>query len=449
MQQRRWIARHTFWYSVVSFAAVGIGLLVCAGGAASQTFEMVHTFCQTGSCPDGRSPQGDLIEDAAGDLYGTTYYGGTNDFGTVFELIPQKDGSWKQRVLHSMAFCDENGCPDGEYPEGNLVLDTSGNLYGTNGQGGPFLGAGGTVFELTPNQDRTKWKFRVLYTFGSKANHEDGDFLSSGLSYAGQSSGQLYDGVSPLFGIASEGGTYGEGSAYELKPRPGKKNWQETTLYSFCRKSNCTDGQNPYGNILVASTGVLYGTTDFGGRIVGSLGGTVFELTPQETRKGWRETVLHSFCTESGCADGANPVSGVVDDGNGDLFGTTSYGGAGGGLGFGVIFEITPQGDERVLYTFCSEQNCSDGSIGWAGLAVDSAGNLFGVTGFGGAAGKGVVFELGTSYQVLYSLCSQNSCSDGEEPMAGLLLDSSGNLFGTASAGGTEWMGGTVFELTK
>src|SRR5262249_50663939 len=154
-------------------------------------------------------------------------------------------------------------------------------------------------------------------------------------------------------------------------------------------------------------------------------GGIVFKVTP-----GGTETVLYSFCAQAGCADGSNPRAGVVIDAQGNLYGTTFHGGA---QNAGVVFKVTPAGSETVLYSFCSQSGCTDGSHPQAGVVLDANGNVYGTTDTGGANGKGTVFKVtpaGTE-TVLHSFCSQSRCADGASPQAALTLDANGNLFGT------------------
>ena len=165
--------------------------------------------------------------------------------------------------------------------------------------------------------------------------------------------------------------------------------------------------------------------------------------------------VLYSFCPQSGCADGSQPVAGLIMDAAGNLYGTTKVGGTGGtggAFGQGVVFKLAPDGTETVLYSFCSQANCTDGLQPFAGLIMDAAGNLYGTTLNGGiGSGSGVVFKLAPdgTQTVLYSFCSQANCTDGLAPQAGLLMDAAGNLYGTTALGGiAPGNSGVVFALT-
>jgi uncharacterized repeat protein (TIGR03803 family) len=200
----------------------------------------------------------------------------------------------------------------------------------------------------------------------------------------------------------------------------------ETVLYTFC---NCADGAYPFGGVIKDSAGNLYGTTSAGGTgcpICGG-GGTVFKLAPDGT-----ETVLYNFCSENNCSDGIDPTSRLIRDTSGNLYGTTGYGGT---YNKGVVFKLAPDGTETVLYAFTGG---SDGAEPIAGVIEDQSGNLYGTTYSGGAFGGGVVFKVspdGTE-TALYGFCSQRNCSDGAYPYAGVIEDQSGNLYGTAEFGG-------------
>jgi len=367
-----------------------------------------------------------LIFDQEGNLYGTASGGGTGihgPVGVVFKLTPRG----KETVLYS--FCEQSGCTDGEGPEAGLVFDQKGNLYGTTHFGGYGCSSGcGVVFKLTPEGNYT-----VLHGF-------------EGTDGANPAAGLVFDRKGNLYGTTVNGGAYGGGVVFKLTPK-GK----ETVLYSFCAQSNCADGEEPYAGVVLDQKGNLYGTTPAGGGY-GHCGayesqscGVVFKLTPEG-----KETVLYSFCAQNNCADGAWPLAGLIFDQKGNLYGTTTFGGN--LQNDGVVFKLTPGGNETVLYAFCAQDNCVDGSLPLAVLVFGKEGDLYGTTQLGGApGGGGVVFKLTPKgkEKVLYSFCWQDNCTDGQHPYAGLVFDQKGNLYGTILEGGAgTYAGGVVFRLT-
>jgi uncharacterized repeat protein (TIGR03803 family) len=220
------------------------------------------------------------------------------------------------------------------------------------------------------------------------------------------------------YGTTQQGGRYGSGVVFEVTPA-GKL----TDLYSFCAQINCTDGSYPW-TLVLGSDGNFYGVANQGGNSSGS--GTVFKMT-----LGGKLTTLYSFCPAGGnCSDGAAPV-GLVQASNGNFYGTTSNGG--GIYNGGTIFEISSAGKFKKLYTFCSRTNCNDGYYALSGPMQASNGNLYGTAFYGGSQGSGVVYEITTAgvFKVLYNFCSQPNCADGSLPLGGLIHDSSGNLYGT------------------
>jgi uncharacterized repeat protein (TIGR03803 family) len=409
-----------------ALAIFTVALLVTSTWAATNWKEKVlHNF---GNGTDGDYLYGGLISNAAGNLYGTTYQGGTFGHGTVFELTPAAGGGWTEQVLHSFG----NGT-DGAYLYGGLILDAAGNLYGTTYVGGTY--GHGTVFELTPTAGGG-WTELVLYSFCSQTNCTDGGFPRDG--------GLIFDAVGNLYGVTTEDGAYGGGTVFELTPTAGG-GWTEQVLHSF--SSYPGDGAGPYGSLIFDKNGNLYGTTQGGGTFSN---GTVFELTPT-AGGGWTETVLHSFNNNG--ADGFHPADGVIFDTAGNLYGTTlddGYFGCPRGTYCGTVFELTPKAGggwtEQVLHRF----NGTDGDIP-SGLIFDAVGNLYGPTADGGDYGGGTVFELtptadgGWTETVLHSF--GNSGTGAVVPVGDLIFDAAGNLYGTSEGGGT-YGGGTVFELT-
>jgi uncharacterized repeat protein (TIGR03803 family) len=249
----------------------------------------------------------------------------------------------------------------------------------------------------------------------------------------------LIDVNGTLYGITPNGGANGSfsyGTIYTLDPKTGA----EKVVYSFCSQPNCADGQDP-GAALFDVNGTLYGTTFYGGAVGG---GTVYAFNPQTGA----ETVLYSFCAQQNCVDGVGPEASLINV-NGTLYGTTAAGGTNGNkknnyLG-GTVFSLNlTTGTETVLHSFCSQQNCSDGQQPFAAL-INVKGTLYGTTFLGGAEGGGTVFSLDPSTgaeTVLYAFCSQQNCADGEAPQG--IIESKGILYGTTQVGGNAG-GGTVF----
>jgi uncharacterized repeat protein (TIGR03803 family) len=394
---------------------------VLLGGVLAQTESVLHTFCEQTDCADGSQPYAGLVFDQKGNLYGTTYNGGSGassgclsgraGCGVIFKVTPEGSDT----ILYS--FCAKSNCTDGELPLAGLVFDRNGNLYGTTDAGGAH--GYGVVFKLTPEGTET-----VLYSFCAQGGNDctDGRHPSAGV---------VFDRKGNLYGTTRYGGAYERGVVFRLTPK-GK----ETVLHNFCAQggSHCADGAEPQAGMIFDQKGNLYGTTYTGGAYGGgSGGGVVFKLTP----KG-KETVLYSFCAQNNCTDGADPSGGLIFDQKGNLYGTTQAGGANGLYGLGVVFKLTPKGKETVLYGFCVQTHCTDGSIPTAALAFDQKGDLYGTTYEGGAYEEGVVFKLTPegSETVLYSFGAQTNGVDGAYPFAGLIFDQNGNLYGTTVGGG-------------
>ncbi|HEX4860980.1 MAG TPA: choice-of-anchor tandem repeat GloVer-containing protein, partial [Rhizomicrobium sp.] len=300
--------------TVVLAAAVSAAALI-QGASATPTYHNIYTFCASGSCGsnEGTHPEGALVMDSSsGNLYGTTQTGGAYGFGTVYELSPDGTGGWTYRTVYS--FCqDTTNCPDGGQPVAALIIDTSGNLYGTTSYyGHTGTGYGGTVFRIT-HPTRPSPTFKVLYTFCSLASCADGNHATTGLSYAGAASG-AYNGTSPLYGTTVGGGSHGAGIVYELDPPAGHGAWNETVLYNLGASS--VDVALPSSGVLVDASGDLYGTAGTGA--FGS--GGVYQLAP--SGGGYSESVVYNFCSNpvSGCPDGKSPAANLVLDSTGNKF---------------------------------------------------------------------------------------------------------------------------------
>ena len=310
-----------------------------------------------------------------------------------------------------------------------------------------------------------RWHLTTLHSFCSRPQCFDGDLPDAGLTYAGAASGALYDGSSPLYGTTQLGGsaaTLRRGTIFKLVFKQG--NFTSRVIYNFCSLVNCSDGYIPGASLIADARGNLYGTT-MGGGVTVNNGGTAFELS-KTAKEQWSETVLHNFCTTALCADGKVPQGELLMDSSGNLFGTTGAGGSGANcsdsVGCGVAFQIVRNGArlaETVLYNFCSASDCADGRNPFSGFVMDGSGDLFGTTFQGGGndgdpagRGGGTVYRLNGTQQVLYAFCALSGCSDGAYPNGSLIRDGSGNLFGATSQGGSgegaNGGAGTVFELS-
>ncbi|HEY1613561.1 MAG TPA: choice-of-anchor tandem repeat GloVer-containing protein [Rhizomicrobium sp.] len=387
------------------FCGLALAFTAPVHGVQARGIQVLHSF-KGHLSGDGESPWAALTEDSAGNLYGTTLGGGANDLGTVFKVAP--DGT--ETVLYS--FCSQTNCSDGYGLYAGLILDKAGNLYGAATNGGVTQGLG-TVFKLAPDGIET-----VLHAF--TGGPDDGNN-----PYGGVILGKR--GI--LYGTTNSGGSYELGTIFELAP-----NGTEIILHSFAGSQN-NDGEGSLGNLTLDKDGNIFGTTALGGDI-NCRCGTVFRLRPD----GY--AVLHSF-TDSP-SDGSSPEAGLIMDKAGNLYGTTIAGGAN---NFGTVFRLAPDDSFTVLYSFCSQISCSDGDEPTSALVMDKAGNLYGTTSGGGASGSGTVFKLAPNGTET-TLHSLSDARDGVQPLGGLILGKHGNLYGTASSGGA-YDFGTVFGLKK
>jgi uncharacterized repeat protein (TIGR03803 family) len=354
--------------------------------ATAWTESVLYSF--TGGS-DGATPNGGLIFDAAGNLYGTTDAGGTSGYGTVFELSPPAAGVtyWTETVLHSF----EGGTADGRNPLAGVTFDKSGNLYGVTFQGGTVdkslcrIGCG-IVFQLTPPvSEGAAWTENVLHFF-------------TGTQGVGPRGAVVLDPKGNIYGAAQGGGKTGDGLIYRLTPpTAGLTAWAFRVLYAF---EGIPDGLGPFAALTFHGKGLLYGTTNAGGA---EGFGTVFQLAPPAVAGGaWTETVLYSF---AGGTDGAYPQADVVFDSAGNIYGTTSVGGAQGDEectaqteGCGVVFEMSPPaagGDswhEEILHAFPSSSK--DGYLLTGGVIFGKASVLFGPTASSKAGTAGAVYGV-------------------------------------------------------
>jgi uncharacterized repeat protein (TIGR03803 family) len=420
------MTRHGSKIFLITACIAIFGLFAVTPVLAGDTYKVLHRF----NGADGEMPQSSLVLDALGNLYGTTAFGGKFETGNVFQLVPDGSGGWTEHVLHN--FCSAPGCADGENPSGSLIFDSAGNLYGTTSDGGSSEN-GGVAFRLSPGADG-KWTEEVLYDFCATQNCPDGEAPVAGL---------IFDAAGNLYGTTTELGPHGYGTVFQLVPG-SNGTWTENVLHSFCALSGCADGAWPFGDLVIDADGNLYGTTLSGGAYSNgncSLGrcGTVFELTPTENGE-WTYQVIHSFNYH----DGANPTAGLIFDAHGDLYGAA---GRGGPSGSGVVFELTPGAGgawtETVLHPFFYR---GGGEV--STLVFDPAGNLCGTATGGGTDDAGIVFRLSPGQNGKWTETVLHSFKHGSgyAPEAGVVLDSSGNLYGTAAYNYAGY--GVVYEIT-
>jgi uncharacterized repeat protein (TIGR03803 family) len=415
-------------FKMMRMLPVLMSLLLPLSIASASTYKVLYRF--TGGS-DGGAPNA-VIFDNQGNLYGTTSTGGAMGMGTVFELERGSDGSWKEIVLHSF------GGPDGADPSAALVFDSNGILYGTTAQGGGCLALPngcGVVFKLKPNSDGT-WTERVIYRFKG--------YISDGATPLGN---LIFDKTGNLYGTTSYGGPGGAGDVFQLKFANGA--WTENILYMFT--GNGPDGYLPFAGVVFDAAGNLYGTTNQGGNmncpaLYGC--GVAFKLVRQADGK-WTERVLHDFCSVTNCQDGRFPQSNLILDKNGNLYGTA----AGGTARFGdnTVFKLQRNSEgkwvEQVIHRFSGP----DGANPLAGLVFNATiGAYYGTTSAGGAHNGGTVFKMtpGTSTSWEYSVIHSFAGWTGYIPTAGVILDASGNLYGTASScGPSAGCQGVVYEI--
>lgn len=406
------MTREKILLCLLLLVAMATMILLCAATAGAQTELTLYNFAGSS---DGGTPLSGLVMDAAGNLYGTTFVAGAFGAGAVFEVSPNGAGTWTETVLYSFT-----GGLDGANPYlAGVILDASGNLYGTTVGGG--ASSLGTVFELTRNG--SGWSEKVLYSF------------AGGTDGASPYAGLVFDTAGNLYGTTYGGGSYSDGTVFELM-RGRKGQWTESVIHTF----NETNGDAPVGGLIFDHQGNLYGVTAGGGN---SRAGVVFKLVRSSTGQ-WTGEILYSF---SGGSDGSFPYAEkLVFDRKGNLYGTTDGGGA---FQEGTVFRLSrnkgSSWTEDVLYSFDPTVASNPNS----GLILDGKGNLYGTCANGnGETTVGAVFELSSeaggtwSERNLVFFNRQN----GEFPEGSLLGDAAGNLYGTTSLGGASNMG-VVFEI--
>jgi uncharacterized repeat protein (TIGR03803 family) len=395
--------------------------ILFARSASAATEELLYTF--TGG-NDGSGPDAGLTPDGAGNFYGSTFIGGTNGLGVVFKLTRTADG-WTETVLYNF----KGGSEDGSNPAGNLVLDAAGNIYGITDSGGKGFGVqnepgfgtafelspsasgwtetiihfftmvegipssgfvrdaagnlygetggggktnSGTVYQMKPGSD--EWEYRILYDFNGG---NDGNYPYGGL---------ILDTRGNLYGTTIEGGGPKDyGTVFELL-RGADGSWTESQLHAF---HTGADGVSPEAPVVFDAAGNLYGTTLYGGDVSCAQGygcGLVFELSPSGGT--WTKTTLYVF---PGAPDGHAPSAGMAFDQAGNLFGTTSNGGS---ANTGALFELVPQSGGGWTESIVESFTGPNGSFVMTPLMFDGAGNLYGTAQNGGNDSHGLVFEF-------------------------------------------------------
>jgi uncharacterized repeat protein (TIGR03803 family) len=439
-----------------------IAILALVSSASAGWKEKVLYSFNGGS--DGYGPAGGVVFDRAGNLYGANSWGGSGcpsgGCGTAFEVSPptQKGGAWTETTIY--AFRGVGGSDkDGLTPEGGVIIDQQGNLYGTTSLGGNgacvLLGSPvgcGIVYELSPpTQKGGSWTETILYNF---QGGNDGYFPFGDL---------VFDKHGSLYGATWYGGGQGSncdtyyggncGTVFKLSP-PKKKGgkWTERILHSF---GGGMDGANPNGYLILDGNGAVYGLTFSGGHQSCHCYGTAFKLKPPTKGGAWSEQLLHSF--DRTTSDGGNPMAGPTLDTKGRLYGTTLNGGPGPG---GIVFRLTPPSGksgswkEVVLYGFHGKDG---GYAPESTLVFDGSGGLYGTTYVGnGGDLNGSVFRIrrpqrqGGTWRVSY-LHGFTGLPDGVLPSAGVVFDKAGHLYGTTQQGGTGACAGgcgSVFQVS-
>ncbi len=376
-------------------AAITLSLAVCT---QAQTFSYLADF----DGANGYQPFGSLTQGTDGNIYGTTTNGGGHGYGNIYRITPSGE------ITSIYNFCLRLSCTDGTTPESAPVLGSDGNLYGTT----TGIGYGyGTIYKMT-----LSGKLTTLYTFCSLANCADGS-APNGLVAA--SDGNFY-------GTTFEGGTSKAGTIFKITPAG-----HFTSLYSFCSLANCADGFSPVASPIEGIDGNLYGTT-----WQSPTGGVLYRFTLAGDFK-----VLYSFCRGIRlCSAGSGPVA-LVQDANGNFFGTTQYGGGSGG--YGTVFELTAKQQFINLHTF----DKTDGAYPDEALTLANDGNFYGITAEGGPANAGTIFEITAAggFRTLYTFAPPY----GDEPAGPLLQGTNGNLYGTTPSNPGYDPLGTVFEFSN
>jgi uncharacterized repeat protein (TIGR03803 family) len=379
----------------------------------AQTDQILHSF----SGSDGIRPNGILVFDASGNLYGTTQSGGSTGCGgrgcgTVFELSPESGGTWSYKVIHTF------GGSDGATPMWGVVFDAAGNLYGTTAYGG--ANNFGDVFQLQPTE--TGWTENVLYNF---TGVDDG---------ANPFSGVVLDASGNLYGTTVNGAANKQGTVFELSK--SGSSWLFKVLLDLYN----IDGTGP-SPLVFDTAGNLYGTAASGGFNRNHMRGTIFELSPSSGGT-WTSSVIFAFTGPE--TFGENPAGGVVFDKTGNIYGTLENGGFGDAFG-GSIYELqTPSLEEMDWATFTRFPASPHPPL--SPVALDSANNIYvALSGDGASVCYGAILKIGKDVYEIYNFSA--SSSDGHFPLGGIVLDAENNIYGATSSGGGAGYG-TIFKVT-
>jgi uncharacterized repeat protein (TIGR03803 family) len=397
---------------ILAILAATVSLVSAASSGSSK---VIYSFA---GGPDGEYTDTDLAMDNQGNLYGTSVQGGKYSSGTVFEVTP----SGTHTVLYSFT-----GGADGGEPYKGVTLDAQGDLYGTavSGGAGACDGGCGVVYKLT--NSRENWTWSLVHSF------------TGGKDGSGPGTRVTIDKNGNLYGTTPTGGAYGLGVVYQMKV-DASGHWSEKVIHAFTGGKDGAGGSA--GRLLLDAAGNLYGVCTAGGA---NGQGVVFELTPTPAGN-WNFTMLYAF---KGQPDAGFPYSGLIRDGAGNLYGTSYYSGAN---NVGAVYRLRPsstgQWTETVLYSF--QGGAADGSGPIGTLVSDRVGNLYGTTSEGGAANYGTIFKVAGSNgkwteSVVYSFTGS---PDGSLVYNGMVSDSTRtNFYGATVHGGTN-DDGTIFQFT-
>jgi uncharacterized repeat protein (TIGR03803 family) len=401
---------------VKRFVAIFAVVLALALTAGASTEKVLWNF-KGGS--DGSGPWSNyFISDAKGNLYGATAAGGTYGAGTVFMLTP----AGKETILYEFKG-QSNG--DGNAPHGHLTFDAKGNIYGTTQAGG--TNGTGAVYELSPKSGGG-WKEKVLYSFSAAG--ADGADPSAGMTIAA-------DGT--MYSTTPDGGAFGAGTVFSLKKT--STGWKQTVIQNL---NGTSTGGYPYEGLMMDAAGNLYGAAPTGGA---SGQGVIYRLS--HTKKGWVDTVLHSFTNQNGDGSGLYWID-LISDTSGNIYGATSFGGTNStGMVWELVYSATKKSySERILYEF-GASGSGDGNNPYGGLAMDSEGNLYGTTLYGGTSNLGASYKLtkdGTTWKetILHTFAGAN---DGAQSTGNPYIDAKGRVWGMTETGGTSDLG-VVYRIT-